>query len=133
VAEPDGDALNNLTSTIINAAIGVHRMFGPGLLETAYLACLCQELTLRGLRFEVQKAVPLVYRGRQIDCAFRADLIVEGSVITEVKAIDVLAPVHFRQLQTYLRLTGCRVGLLLNFGADRLSKGIKRIVNDFPD
>jgi GxxExxY protein len=126
------DALNNLTSIIISAAIGIHRTFGSGLLEHAYLACLCHELKSAGLALEVQKPISLIYRGVKIDCAYRADLIIEGVVLVEVKAIDALAPFHERQLNTYLRLTECPVGLLLNFGAPTMKAGIKRVVNGFP-
>ena len=126
------DALNSLTSIIISAAIGIHRTFGPGLLEHAYLACLCHELKSAGLEIEVQKALPLIYRGVKIDCAYRADLIVERVVLVGVKAVDNLAPFHSKQLTTYLRLGECPVGLLLNFGAPTMKEGIKRIVNGFP-
>jgi GxxExxY protein len=101
------ERLNSLTSTIINAAIRIHRTVGPGLLEKAYLGCLCYELHSAGLRIETQKALPLVYAGVKIDCAYRADLIVEGLVIVEVKALNGLAPIHRRQLLTYLRIADC--------------------------
>lgn len=127
------ETLNSLTSKIISGAITIHRTLGSGLLESAYLACLCWELQSAGLKFELQKAIPLTYKGVRIDIAYRADLIVEGSVLVEVKAIDGLAPVHSRQLLTYLRLADCRVGLLLNFGAPTMKAGIKRVVNGFPD
>ena len=127
------EALNVLTSNVIAAAIKIHRALGPGLLEHAYLACLTWELGKVGLRFEVQKAIPLVYGGVKTDCAYRADLLVEDAVLVEVKALDVLAAVHIRQLHTYVRLADCQVGLLLNFGAPTMKAGIKRIVNGFPD
>jgi GxxExxY protein len=103
------------------------------LLENAYLACLQYELTEAQLRTERQRAVPLVYRGVRINCGFRADLVVESSVLIEVKAQEALSPIHTRQLQTYLRLGQYPVGLLLNFGAPTMREGIKRIVNNFPD
>jgi len=103
------------------------------LLESAYLACLEYELTEAQLRIERQRAVPLVYRGVRIDCGFRADIVVESSVLIEVKAQEAIAPIHTRQLQTYLRLGQYPVGLLLNFGAPTMRAGIKRIVNNFPD
>jgi GxxExxY protein len=126
-------ALNQLTSTIIGASIRIHRTFGPGLLENAYLACLCHELTLLRLRLEVQKALPLIYNGVRIDCAHRPDLIVEDVVVVEVKALDTTAPVHSRQLSTYAKLANCRLGLLLNFGAATMKEGIIRVVNNFPE
>ncbi|HZM93259.1 MAG TPA: GxxExxY protein [Vicinamibacterales bacterium] len=127
------ETLNRLTSSVLDAAIRIHRALGPGLLESAYLACLEYELTEAQLRIERQRAVPLVYRGVRIDCGFRADIVVESSVLIEVKAQEAIAPIHTRQLQTYLRLGQYPVGLLLNFGAPTMRAGIKRIVNNFPD
>jgi len=127
------EALNRITATILSAAIDIHRTLGPGLLESAYLACLSHELTAGGLRVERQRPLALVYRGVRIDCAYRADLVVEGSVLVEVKALEVLAPIHSRQVHTYLRLGEYPVGLLLNFGASTMKAGIKRIVNGFPE
>jgi GxxExxY protein len=126
------EALNQLTAAIIAAAIRVHRQLGPGLLENAYLACLCYELQSAGLGHELQKPLPLLYKGVKIDCAYRADLVVDGQVIVEVKALDSLLPIHSRQLLTYVRLAACTVGLLLNFGAPTMKAGIKRIVHEFP-
>ena len=126
------EALNRVTSTIVQGAIKVHKALGPGLLENAYLACLCFELSRQSVTIETQKALTLVYRGVPIDCAYRADLIVDGQVIVEVKAMQALAPIHSQQLYTYLRIADCRVGLLLNFGARTMKEGIKRVVNDFP-
>jgi len=127
------ETLNRLTWSVLDAAIRIHRALGPGLLESAYLACLEYELTEAQLRIERQRAVPLVYRGVRIDCGFRADIVVESSVLIEVKAQEAIAPIHTRQLQTYLRLGQYPVGLLLNFGAPTMRAGIKRIVNNFPD
>src|SRR5688572_22372370 len=126
------EALNQITSTIIAGAIKVHRTLGPGLLENAYLACMCHELAAVGLRFETQKALALFYNGTRIECAYRADLIVEQAVVVEVKALDAIPAVYTRQLRTYAKLADCRVGLLLNFGAPTLKDGIKRVVNGFP-
>jgi GxxExxY protein len=128
----NAESLNELTSTIIAGAIKIHRVLGPGLLENAYLACLCHELAKAQLRFEVQKSLPLIYDGVRIDCAYRADLIVEATAVLEVKAVDAIAPVHMRQLTTYTRLAECQVGLLLNFGAPTMKEGIKRVLNGFP-
>lgn len=127
------EGLNRLTSNVLDAAIRIHRALGPGLLENAYLTCLEYELMEAEIRFERQRAVPLVYKGVTMNCGYRADLVVEGSVLIEVKALEVLAPIHIQQLQTYLRLGDYRVGLLLNFGAATMKAGIKRIVNRFPD
>jgi GxxExxY protein len=127
------ESLNQLTSVVVQAAIRVHRALGPGLLESAYLGCLCYELSLSGVAFETQKALPLVYQGMKIDCAYRVDLVVAKSVIVEVKALEFLAPIHSRQLYTYLRVADCRVGLILNFGAPTMKEGIKRVVNDLPE
>jgi GxxExxY protein len=125
-------SVNEVTGTIIRAAIRIHRALGPGLLENAYLACLCLELTRAGQRFEPQKPLPLIYDGVRVDCAYRADLVVADLVIVEVKALDAIAPVHWRQLRTYTRLADCAVGLLLNFGAPVMKEGIKRVINGFP-
>ena len=118
---------------MLDAAIRIHRALGPGVLESAYLACLEYELTEDQLQIERQRAVPLVYKGVRIDCGFRADIVVECSVLIEVKAQEAIAPIHTRQLQTYLRLGRYPVGLLLNFGAPTMKAGIRRMVNGFPD
>ena len=127
------EALNRVTSTIIGGAIEIHKAVGPGLLESAYLRCLTYELHNAGLRFELQKAIPLIYRGVAIDCAYRADVVVEQAVIVEVEAMESVAPIHTRQLYTYLRLTGLHLGLLLNFGAATMKDGITRVVNRLPE
>ena len=126
------EALNALTSAIIDSSIRIHRALGPGLLESAYLGCLCYELHSKRLVFELQKPIPLVYEGVKIDCAYRADLIVSGAVLVEVKAMDAIAPIHLRQVYTYLSLADLPVGLLLNFGAIVMKSGIKRVANGFP-
>ena len=131
--EPTADSLNRITSTVIAAAIKIHRRFGSGLLESAYFACLCHSLQRAGLHVEAEKAWPLEYDGLHVGCAYRADLLVEDTVIVEVKAIDAIAPVHLRQRRTYLQLADCRVGLLLNCGAPMMKQGIERVVNRFPD
>lgn len=124
------EEINRITSKIIDCAIRVHRAIGPRLLESAYYGCLCFELHTAGLPFETQKALPLVYRGVNIDCAYRADVVVEGLVIVEIKAINGLVPIHRRQLLTYLRIADCPLGLLLDFGGETMKAGIKRVVND---
>ena len=125
--------LNRLTSTIIASAIKVHRALGPGLLENAYGACLCHDLLKSGLTVDRQKALPLVYDGLTMDCAYRADIVVHNRVLLEVKALESLLPIHRRQISTYLRLGNYRVGLLLNFGAATMREGIVRVVNRFPE
>lgn len=125
--------LNRITESIIGAAIDVHRGLGPGLLESAYEACLAFELAQRGLKVEQQKPLPVVYKDVKLDCGYRLDLLVEDAVIVEIKAVDRLAPIHKAQLLSYLKLTGCKVGLLLNFNVQVLKHGIRRVVNNFPD
>lgn len=129
----DAAKLNWITEQIIGAAMEVHRVRGPGLLESAYEACLVFELRQRGLKIEQQKPLPVVYKEVKLDCGYRMDLVVEGSVIVEIKAVERLTSVHEAQLLSYLKLYGCKVGLLLNFHVSILKHGIRRIVNDFPD
>lgn len=123
------ERLNQLTESIIGAAIQVHRVLGPGLLESAYEACLAFELNKRGLGVEQQKPQPLVYEGVKLDCGYRIDLLVGRSVVVEVKSIDKFAPIHEAQLLSYLKLSGCKVGLLINFNVTVLKEGIRRFVN----
>jgi GxxExxY protein len=126
--------LNELTESIISAAIAVHHELGPGMLEDAYEACLMFELLHLGHIVERQKALPLVYRGHALDCGYRIDLLVSGLVVVEVKAVERVLPVHLAQLVSYLRMTRCKVGLLINFHVKWLVKdGIHRRVNGFPD
>jgi GxxExxY protein len=120
---------NRITEAVIGAAMDVHRELGPGLLESAYEACLAYELAQRGFTVERQKEMPVTYRGIAIDCGYRMDLLVEGKVVVELKAIEALLPVHEAQLLSYLRLSGCRVGLLINFNTKMLKTGIRRVVN----
>jgi len=128
----EGEKLNRITDQIIGAAIEVHRALGPGLLESAYEACLAFELAQRGLKVESQKPLPLTYKEVRLDCGYRLDLLVEDAVIVEIKAVDTLAPIHQAQLLSYLRLSGCKVGLLINFNVRILKDGLRRLVNDFP-
>ena len=120
---------NELSRIVIGAAIDVHRKLGPGLLESAYEACLCRELLLRGLAFDRQLLLPIVYKGLEIDAAYRIDIKVEGLVIVELKAIDQLEAIHEAQLLTYLRLSNLWLGLLINFNVAVLKDGIKRLVH----
>ena len=126
-------SLNEITEKVIGAAIEVHRALGPGLLESAYEACLAAELAQCGLQVERQRALPLVYKDVQVDCGYRLDLLVEGQVIVEVEAVDKLAAIHDAQVISYLRLSGCRVGLLVNFNVLLLKDGLRRLVNGFSD
>jgi GxxExxY protein len=120
---------NELSRMIVGAAIEVHRLLGPGLLESAYEACLCRELSLRQIGFERQVPVPIVYKGLEVESPFRMDILVEKLVIVELKAVEVLAPIFEAQLLTYLRLSNRWLGLLINFNVVVLNDGIKRLVN----
>jgi GxxExxY protein len=115
-----------LTERVIGSAIEVHRQLGPGLLESAYEACLACELTHAGITFERQTSIPLIYRDVRLDTAFKADLIIDKTLILEIKSTEALTKVHESQILTYLRLSGCRIGLLMNFNTVRLKDGIKR-------
>ena len=112
-----------LTEKVIGAAIEVHRALGPGLLESAYEECLCRELDLRGLAFQRQVPLPVEYKGVKLDCGYRLDLIVQNSVVLELKCVDHILPVHEAQLLTYLKLTGKRIGLIINFNVAVLVRG----------
>ncbi|HYM12114.1 MAG TPA: GxxExxY protein [Bryobacterales bacterium] len=122
--------LNKITGEVIGAAMKVHSALGPGLLESAYEACLAFELAENGLRVEQQKPLPLTYREVKLDCGYRLDLVVEEKVVVELKAVDALAPIHSAQLLSYLRLARCPVGLLINFNVTSLKNGIRRLIND---
>ena len=125
--------LNQLSGSIITAAINVHRQLGPGLLESAYEACLVYELSLQSLKVEQQKPLPVKYKTVELDCAYRLDLLVNNSVIVEIKAVEKLLPIHSAQLLSYLKLSNCPLGLLINFNSVLLKDGLKRIVNNFPE
>ncbi len=118
-----------LTGQIIGAAIDVHRAIGPGLLESIYLQCLQFELATRSLRFVAQRPVPIVYKGMALDVSYRVDLIVEDLVVVEVKSVAMLLPVHQAQILTYMSLTKCPAGLLVNFNVAKLIDGVKRLIN----
>jgi GxxExxY protein len=120
--------LNQLTEIVIGAAIEVHRALGPGLLESAYGICLCRELSLPNVPFECQKPIPLNYKGVKLDCGYRADVIVDGLVLVEIKSVDELTAIHDAQLLSYLKLTGLKVGLLINFNVRMLKHGVRRKV-----
>ena len=122
--------INALSNLIIGAGIEVHRHLGPGLLESAYEECLYYELNSLSVDVQRQVSIPVVYKEVKLDCGYRADLVVEDSVIIELKAIDKIAPIHGVQLLTYLRLLDKRLGILMNFNVPILKQGIKRIVNN---
>ncbi|MBZ0199342.1 MAG: GxxExxY protein [Ignavibacteriaceae bacterium] len=121
---------NEISYKIIGVAIELHKHLGPGLLESAYENPFAYELNESGLYVEQQIAVPLVYKNIKMDCGYRIDLRVEGKVIIELKSVETLAPVHFAQTLTYLRLSQCKLGLLINFNTVKLKEGIHRIVNN---
>ena len=123
------EELNKITEAIIGAAIEVHRTLGPGLLESAYEAALTFELIERGFRVDRQKELPVVYKSVQLDVGYRLDLLVNGEVIVELKTVDLFSPVHTAQVLSYLKLSGHKVGLLINFNVKLLKHGIKRIAN----
>jgi GxxExxY protein len=124
---------NAITGAIINVAIDVHRSLGPGLLESVYEAEFAHELRKRGLQVETQVPIPVVWDGVQLDLGFRADLVVNRAVVTEIKSVELINPVHKKQLQSYLKLMDVRVGLLINFNVEVLKSGIVRVVNRFAE
>ena len=128
----DDTAVTEITGRIIGAAVEVHRVLGPGLLESTYLPCLEFELSACALRFATQRPVPILYKMLTLNQQYRVDLIVEDQVVVELKAVDHLLPVHQAQLLTYLRVTHCPAGLLINFNVDKLTNGVKRVVNMRP-
>lgn len=125
--------INELSSKIIGAAIEVHRTLRPGLLESTYEECLCHELSLRGVLFERQEPLPVKYKGKTLDCGYRLDVVVENVIIIELKSCDNIEPIHKAQLLTYLRLSGVKLGLLLNFNVPVMRDGIVRVVNESED
>ena len=120
--------LNEVTDAIIGAAMEVHRALGPGLLESTYKMCLCRELSIRGLSFKRQVPIPVEYKGVKLDCGFRADIVVDNTILVEIKAIESLAAIHDAQLLSYLKLGGCKIGLLINFNVELLKHGVRRRV-----
>jgi len=119
---------NPISERVIGAAIEVHRHLGPGLLESSYHACLCRELELRGIDYHSQVALPLEYKGIRIAKGYVIDLLIEGSLIVEIKSVDKLLPIHAAQLMTYMRLLRVSSGLLMNFNVDALPRGLRRIL-----
>jgi GxxExxY protein len=130
-----GDAetrrFGEITKAVIGACIDIHRQLGPGLLESAYEECLCFELSQAKIAFARQVPLPVAYKGVQLDCGYRMDLVVAESVVIELKTVESLMPIHEAQLLTYLKLSGLQVGLLINFNVPVLKQGVKRIVNNF--
>jgi len=120
--------INDISGQVIGAAIEVHKTIGPGLLEGIYEDCLCVELEKRRIPFERQKGIKIEYKGVKLDNQYRLDLIVNGLVVVELKTVDELAPIHDAQVLTYLKLTGLKVGLLINFNVPVLKEGIKRLI-----
>ena len=124
---------NEIGTMVVDAAVQVHRELGPGLLETVYEIVLAHALSERGLKVERQVPIAIEYKGIKFDEAFRADLLVERKVIVELKSVEHVTAAHKKQIQTYLRLTGCRLGYLLNFGEALMKQGITRAVNGLPE
>lgn len=121
------DHINTITQGIIGAAIEVHKILGPGLLESAYEECLCHELSLRRIPFERQKPLPVAYKGIRLECGYRLDLLVDSMVVVEVKSVEQLLPVHKAQMLSYLKLGKWSIGLIINFNVDVLKHGIRRL------
>ena len=124
---------NELSKVIIGAAIEVHKTLGPGLLESVYETCLERELVIRGLKVKRQVGLPLVYKDISCDIGYRVDLLVENKVIIEIKSVEALNDVHIAQVLTYLKLSRCKLGLLINFNVKRLKEGVKRLVNNLEE
>ena len=120
---------NEIAREVVDSAYRIHKELGPGLLETAYLAVLSHELQLRGVAFTREESIPIVYRGMRVEYGFRADMVIGEKVIVELKSVDVIAPVHKKQLLTYLKLSNKRLGLLINFNVVLIKDGITRIAN----
>jgi len=120
---------NEITEKVIGCAIEVHKLLGPGLLESAYLECLFYELQKTGLYVEKQKPLPLIYKGMKLDAGYRIDILVESKVILELKSVEALNDIHIAQVLTYMKLSDCKLGLLMNFNVLRLVDGLKRLVN----
>ena len=125
--------INDLTGQIIGAAIEVHKALGPGLLESAYEECLCYEFGLRKFMYDRQKPLPIEYRGVKLDCGYRLDVVVEKEVLLELKSCERIEAIHKAQLLTYLKLSGLKVGLLLNFNVPVMRDGIVRIANELKE
>jgi GxxExxY protein len=121
---------NRLSNIVINHALKVHTALGPGLLESSYKECLYYELQKSGLYVEKEKPLPLIYEGVKLECGYRVDLLVENKLIIEIKSVETLNSVHLAQVLTYLKLSGCKLGLLINFNVAKLKNGLRRVVNN---
>ena len=121
---------NEISERVIGCAVAVHKALGPGLLESAYEECLAAEMDAQGIKYERQRPVPVIYRTVRLDCGYRVDFVVEGKVIVDLKALDVVPPVVYAQVLTYVRLLEKRLGLLMNFHVERLTEGVRRVVNN---
>jgi GxxExxY protein len=128
-AEAVPERVNELSGIVVDAALRVHRELGAGLLESVYEVCLCEELRSRGIEVARQVQLPIHYRGMELDAGLRLDLLVEGSLIVELKSVEAILPIHEAQLLTYLKLTGRRLGLLINFNVPLIKQGIRRLVH----
>jgi GxxExxY protein len=126
-------SINELSEAVIGACIEVHRTLGPGLLESVYEQCLCRELSLRKIPFVCQAQLPVNYKGMMLDCGYKIDVFVDNRLVVELKSIEKVLPVHEAQLLTYLRLSGCEVGLIINFNVVTLKEGIMRRVRNFKE
>ncbi|MEO7765772.1 MAG: GxxExxY protein [Ferruginibacter sp.] len=120
---------NDIATIVVDICFKVHSYYGPGLFESVYEEIFCYEFALTGIPFTRQQAIPLVHETIKMDIGFRADVILDNKVIIEIKSIEALAPIHYKQVQTYLKLTGCKLGLLVNFNVNLIKDGIHRIVN----
>jgi GxxExxY protein len=125
--------INQLSNRIIGAAIEVHKALGPGLLESAYEECLCEELDVRRLKYVRQVPLPVYYKSRKLDCGYRLDVVVENAIILELKSCEKIEPIYEAQLLTYLKLSGLHLGLILNFNVSMMRDGIKRIVRELAE
>jgi GxxExxY protein len=122
---------NEISKIVFDLCIKIHRKYGPGLFESVYEELLCFELAKEGIQFERQKAIPLVHGEIKLEVGFRADLIVENRILVELKSIEALADIHYKQVQTYLKLSKMKLGLLINFNMPYLKQGIKRVINTY--
>ena len=125
--------INQLSSMIIGGAIEVHTNLGPGLLESAYETCLCHELELRKIKFKRQESLPIIYKGKKLDCGYRLDIVIENKIIVELKSVEKIEPIHKAQLLSYLKLSGQKLGLLFNFNVPVMKDGIVRLVNNLEE
>jgi len=125
--------VNEITEKVIGAAIEVHRVLGPGLLESAYEECLAKELDLVGIRYDREKPLPVIYKGVKLDCGYRIDFFVENQVVIELKSVDAITPIFVAQVLSYLRLLDRQVGLLINFNVPVLRDGVRRVVNNYKE